>query len=166
MKLNKGRANFGSNRAREESPFIKMHVTNLVRYKPDISNCNQKSKEQNKKKYERLFLILSGAVIGLLNGFFGGGGGMVCVPILEKVLKLDNKHAHATAIAVILPISLISAFIYVYNGYLESFPLLIVGGGVIAGGVLGSYALKVLPPKAIRIIFAIVMFAGGIKLIF
>lgn len=114
---------------------------------------------------ERLILLASGAVIGTLNGFFGGGGGMVCVPILEKVLKLDNKHAHATAIAVILPLSLISAFIYVFNGYIQTFPLLVIGGGVIAGGILGSFALKFLPPKAVRIIFAIIMFAGGIKLI-
>ena len=39
---------------------------------------------------EKIWLILSGSVIGILNGFFGGGGGMVCVPILEKVLKLQN----------------------------------------------------------------------------
>ncbi len=111
------------------------------------------------------YLVLAGAVIGFLNGFFGGGGGMVCVPILEKVLHLDNKKAHATAIAVIFPLSLVSAFIYVINGYIESLPLLTVGLGVVAGGILGSFALKFLPPKAIRIIFAIIMFAGGIKLI-
>lgn len=110
-------------------------------------------------------LILSGAVIGLLNGFFGGGGGMVCVPILEKVLSLDQKHSHATAIAVIFPISLISAFIYIFKGYLETFPLCVVGAGVVVGGVIGSFALKFLPPKALRIIFALIMLAGGIKLL-
>lgn len=109
--------------------------------------------------------MLSGAVIGFLNGFFGGGGGMICVPILEKVLKLDNKHAHATAIAVIFPLSIISAFIYVYKGYIESLPLLTIGLGVVLGGIIGSYALKFLPPKAVRVIFAIIMFVGGLKLI-
>ncbi len=123
-------------------------------------------KIKNQSFKEKLYLILSGMVIGLLNGFFGGGGGMVCVPILQKVLKLESKQAHATAILVILPISLISAFIYVYNGYISSYPLLIVGSGVICGGIIGSYALKMLPPKVIKVIFALVMFAGGIKLIF
>ncbi len=124
-----------------------------------------KRKKANKKIKEKLLLILSGSVIGLLNGFFGGGGGMVCVPILEKVLKLNNKQAHASAIAVIFPLSLISAFIYVLNGYISSLPLVSVGAGVVLGGILGSYALKVMPPKAIRVIFAIIMFIGGIKLI-
>ncbi len=122
-------------------------------------------KKVNSVKKQKLFLMLSGAVIGFLNGFFGGGGGMICVPILEKVLKLDNKHAHATAIAVIFPLSIISAFIYVYKGYIESLPLLTIGLGVVLGGIIGSYALKFLPPKAVRVIFAIIMFVGGLKLI-
>ncbi len=114
---------------------------------------------------QKIWLLLSGSIIGLLNGFFGGGGGMVCVPILEKVLRLPNKQAHATAISVIFPLSLISAFIYVFNGYIENFPLLIVGIGVLFGGVLGSFCLKWLPPKAVRIIFALIMLAGGIRMI-
>ena len=116
-------------------------------------------------KFKNLFLVISGAVIGILNGFFGGGGGMVCVPILQKVLGLDSKSSHATAIAVIFPLSLISGAIYVYNGYIESSPLLYTTIGVVLGGVIGSYALKFLPPKAVRVIFALVMFAGGIRLI-
>ena len=121
-----------------------------------------KNKISTKHKW---LLILSGSVIGLLNGFFGGGGGMICVPILQKVLSLDAKKAHATAIAVIFPLSLISAFIYVINGFISSFPLLTVGLGVVAGGVIGAYALKFLPPKIIQLIFALIMLGGGIKLI-
>ena len=120
---------------------------------------------KRKRGKQKLILLLSGAVIGALNGFFGGGGGMVCVPILENVLHLDEKRSHATAIAVIMPLSIISAFIYVYNGYISSLPLLIVGAGVVLGGVVGSYILKVLPPKALRVVFALIMLAGGIRLI-
>lgn len=123
-------------------------------------------KRANTHKNHKSWLILSGAVIGLLNGFFGGGGGMVCVPILQKVLKLDAKSSHATAIVIIFPLSLISAFIYVFNGHIQSFPLVTIGLGVVFGGLLGAFALKFLPPKAVRIIFASIMFVGGIKLIF
>ncbi|MBO5394549.1 MAG: sulfite exporter TauE/SafE family protein [Clostridia bacterium] len=123
------------------------------------------NKEKGPKKRTNLWLIISGSIMGFLNGFFGGGGGMVCVPILQKVLGLDAKHSHATAIMIIFPLSLISAFIYVINGYISSFPLISVGVGVVCGGILGAFALKFLPPKAVRIIFAVVMFAGGIKLI-
>ena len=114
---------------------------------------------------EKSILIALGGVIGFLNGFFGGGGGMVCVPTLEKVLKLDNKRSHATAIAVIFPLSLISCAVYIFKGAISSLPLLTVGLGVLLGGIVGSIALKVLPSKVVRIIFAFVMLAGGVRLL-
>ncbi len=126
---------------------------------------NSSKTDQKFTKKEKLLLLLSGAFIGFLNGFFGGGGGMICVPILQKILSLDAKKSHATAIAVIFPLSLVSAFIYVINGYIKSFSLLTIGLGVVIGGIIGAFALKFLPPKAIRVIFAIIMFVGGIKLI-
>ena len=134
----------------------------------NIGNFNTKKGNFSNQKFtkkQKFYLIISGGIIGFLNGFFGGGGGMICVPILQKVLSLDAKKSHATAILVIFPLSLISAFIYVFNGLISSLPLLTVGLGVVAGGITGSFALKFLPPKAVRIIFAIVMFVGGIKLI-
>ncbi len=127
-----------------------------------------KSGEKTDKKSslkQKFWLILSGSVIGFLNGFFGGGGGMVCVPILQKVLSLDAKRSHATAIMVIFPLSLMSAFIYVINGFINSFPLVTIGTGVVLGGIVGAFALKFLPPKVVRLIFAVIMFVGGIKLI-
>ena len=124
---------------------------------------NDKSSFFSKKQI--IVLLLCGAVIGFLNGFFGGGGGIVCVPLLQKVLNLSSKESHATAIAVIFPLSFVSASIYVFNGSINSFTLTTVGLGVVAGGIIGSYALKFMPPKVVRVIFALVMLVGGIRLI-
>lgn len=112
-----------------------------------------------------LFLLLGGALIGLLNGFFGGGGGMVCVPILQKILSLNNKQSHATAIAVIFPLSFISACVYVLNCSIQSLPLITIGLGVVVGGLVGAFFLKIMPSKIVRLIFALLMFVGGLKLL-
>ncbi len=126
-----------------------------------------KVSENDKLSVKSKFLLcVCGAIIGFVNGFFGGGGGMICVPLLEKVLHLQNKYSHATAIAVILPISFVSAVIYLLNGNLETVPFLTVGSGVVLGGILGSFLLKFLPSKVIRIIFVFIMLAGGIRLLF
>ena len=122
-------------------------------------------KERPFDKKQIFLLILSGAVIGFLNGFFGGGGGMVCVPILQRALSLSSKESHATAIAVIFPLSYISASVYVFNRVIESVPFLTIALGVVVGGILGAYVLKFMPPKAVRIIFALLMLAGGVRLI-
>lgn len=127
----------------------------------------KKKEKENKLPVKKKFILaLCGALIGFINGFFGGGGGMICVPLLEKVLHLPNKYSHATAIVVILPISFISAVIYLLSGNLETIPFLTVGTGVLLGGIVGSFALKFLPEKIVRIIFVFVMLAGGIRLLF
>lgn len=127
----------------------------------------KKKENENKLPAKKKFILaLCGALIGFVNGFFGGGGGMICVPLLEKVLHLPNKYSHATAIVVILPISFISAVIYLLSGNLETIPFLTVGTGVLLGGIVGSFALKFLPEKIVRIIFVFVMLAGGIRLLF
>ena len=52
-------------------------------------------------------LMVYGALIGLLNGFFGSGGGILAVTLLQKQ-GLPSRQAHATSIAIILPLSLVS----------------------------------------------------------
>lgn len=128
-------------------------------------SVKRREKEGEFGKKQIFLLILSGAVIGFLNGFFGGGGGMICVPILQKVLSLSSKESHATAIAVIFPLSYISSSIYVFNRTIESLPFLTIALGVVVGGILGAYVLKFMPPKALRIIFAFLMLYGGVRLI-
>lgn len=137
-------------------------------------NCDQRnfqslSNKQNSKEYvskkQILLLLFFGAIIGILNGFFGGGGGMVCVPILQKALNLTSKESHATAIAVIFPLSLVSASIYIYNGTVKSLPLITIGLGVVVGGIIGAYLLKFMPTKILRIVFAVIMLISGVRMI-
>ena len=53
-------------------------------------------------------VILAGALTGTANGFFGGGGGCILVPLLTKLCGLEQKKAFATSVAVIFPLSLVS----------------------------------------------------------
>lgn len=118
-----------------------------------------------KKFKDKLTLILSGLAIGIVNGFFGGGGGMICVPLLEKVLKIDNKKSHSTALAVMLPIALFSIIIYLIRVPMEWATFGYVCGGFVAGGALGALLLKNLSGKIVRIVFIVVVFAAGVKML-
>jgi uncharacterized membrane protein YfcA len=112
----------------------------------------------------QLWLILSGLGIGAVNGFFGGGGGLLCVPVLSGVLKLPAKQAHATAILVILPLSAVSAAVYAFSGSWEWGTGLSAMAGITAGGILGALLLKKLPGKIIGVVFALMMIGAGIRM--
>ncbi|MCH5163237.1 MAG: sulfite exporter TauE/SafE family protein [Clostridiales bacterium] len=105
-----------------------------------------------------------GVLVGAVSGFFGGGGGMLCVPLLEAY-GLDCKRAHATAILIILPICIVSASIYIANGYFEWTAVLCACIGVTLGAVVGALALDKLSSSAVALIFAALMIAIGLKLI-
>ena len=121
-------------------------------------------KNQFSKK-QILILILCGALIGLVNGFFGGGGGMLCVPILEKIIGLESKKAHATTLCVILPLCIVSALVYIYNNNIDFVNLSWVSLGAITGGIIGAIFLSKISSKWLRVIFAILMLGVGVKMV-
>lgn len=110
--------------------------------------------------------ILIGLVSGVLNGLFGAGGGSVVVPAMEIFLKMDEKKSHATAIAVILVISIVSAFFYVRGGYFDFKLWLPVTAGGIFGGALGAKLLSKISVKWLKIIFGSVIVLTAVKMIF
>ena len=119
------------------------------------------------KSKKSVFFIkaISSLIVGFINGFFGGGGGLIAVPVLEKIYKLNTKQAHATAIAVILPISIISSVVYIVNVGLKFSITASVAFGVLLGGFLGAMFLKKLNFVVIRWIFILVLFIAGIRMV-
>ena len=65
--------------------------------------------EKSKGKIWKLGIC--GCAVGIANSVFGGGGGMLAVPLLEKT-GMPSQRAHATAILVILPVSLLTFILY------------------------------------------------------
>ena len=64
--------------------------------------------------------FLLGIPIGALNILLGAGGGMIAVPALKKC-GLNQKQAQANAVAVILPLTIISLIIYTKKEYVNFF---------------------------------------------
>ena len=78
---------------------------------------------------------LAGGAAGLVNGFFGGGGGMVLVPLLMSRCGLERRQAFASSVAIILPLCVLSAAIYYIRGNLD----LIQALPYLAGGLAGLF---------------------------
>lgn len=112
------------------------------------------------------FGVLGGIFVGFLSGFFGGGGGMIVVPLLTFALGLADRQAHATAILTILPISIASSVVYITSGSVNYLQLLYATIGFVLGGVFGALLLKKFNNIALRVVFAIIMIIAGIKMVF
>ena len=122
-------------------------------------------KTEKNIKNSRLYAVLAGAAAGIINGLFGGGGGLIIVPMLVHMLKREQNRAHATAILIILPLSITSGLFYAAFGSVDLAVGIPVSIGVIIGGTVGALLLSKLSSKWVSIIFSVVMAAAGVKML-
>ena len=116
-----------------------------------------------KKDYVKTALI--GITVGICNGLFGSGGGIVAVPAMEKFLHMEEHKSHATAIAVILPLTVVSTIVYVYKGFFDFELSWQTSLGGVAGGLVGAFLLKKVPTDMLRKIFGAFIIIASVRMV-
>ncbi len=115
-------------------------------------------------KKSKLAVPFGGFLIGFANSLFGAGGGIIAVPVLKKS-GLSKRESHANAVAVILPVSLLSAILYLTEGKVQlsdASPYILTG---LIGSVLGTVILNKISPRLLKRIFGIFIIYAGIRLL-
>lgn len=115
---------------------------------------------------EKKWGLIAGGAAGLVNGLFGGGGGMVLVPLLREKCELEPRQAFATSVAIILPLCALSSIIYLFQGSIAlstAFPYLL--GGTL-GGLLGGKLFRQVNMVWLRRGFGLLLLYSGIKAVF
>ena len=108
---------------------------------------------------------LGGVFIGIVNGLLGAGGGMLAVPLLCNLLD-DRKSAHTNSVALILPLCIFSAVLYLYSGKAmpsDQLPVLIVFG--LVGAIVGTFIMKKIKPRPLRKIFSAMLVYAGFRML-
>lgn len=111
---------------------------------------------------KRFHLYLVGVFTGIANGLFGSGGGIISVSMLEKE-GLEAKKAHATSLAITLPLSLVSGYIYFSKGsfdLIEAMKFIPFG---LVGVIVGAKLLHKIPNRILKKIFGVMMIIFGIR---
>lgn len=108
-------------------------------------------------------LRLTGALGGLVNGLFGGGGGMVVVPLLTRWCGVEEKKSFATCVAVIFPFCLLSAAIYLFRTDFDLLTALPYLAGGLGGGFVGGKLMDRVSVVWLRRIFAAFLLYGGAR---
>ncbi len=109
---------------------------------------------------------VSGALAGVANGFFGAGGGMFLVPLFCRWIKVDDKKSFATSLAVIMPLSIISAIVYIIKGEIDIMGAVPFLTGGLIGGIISGCIFKKMSAKLLRRALALFIIYGGIRALF
>ena len=112
--------------------------------------------------------LLLGVAAGFVNGFLGAGGGILIVLSLRKIFSregIDEKDVFANSLAIMLPVSILSAILYALRGDLSfsGFDAFVLPA--ILGGVFGALLLGKLGAKHLKALFGALVIISGILMI-
>jgi hypothetical protein len=106
------------------------------------------------------------AVAGALSGLLGIGSGAVKVLAMDQAMHLPFKVSTTTSNLMIGVTAAASAGVYLSRGYIDpglSMPVML---GVLAGSLIGAHVLVKARVCALRYVFATVILALGIEMIY
>ena len=112
-------------------------------------------------------LLLVGLAAGMLSGMVGVGGGIIIVPCLVFFLGFSQKMAQGTSLGILLlPIGILGAIQYYKGGYIDFKVIAIISAAFIFGSYFGSKLALSLSQGNIKKVFALLMMAVAIKMLF
>ena len=118
-----------------------------------------------------------GLPLGVITGLIGIGGGVLMVPVMVLFLKFKMHQAVGTSTAMMILTAIGGLIGYIVNGlgvsgipsphlgYFHLWSWLCLAGTSIGMAQVGARTAHLLPAKQLRIIFIIVMFYMGLKMI-
>ncbi len=121
--------------------------------------------ENKNKKFIKLKLVFVGVIAGLINGFFGAGGGLLLVPMISYVTNQNSKVAHATTLASVMFMCFVSSVVYISKNEIDLKLILVCGIGSLIGGFIGTKLLKNLKNNIIDLVFSLVLIFAGVGMI-
>jgi Predicted permeases len=111
-------------------------------------------------------LIAIGLVAGLLSGAFGVGGGVLIVPALVVILGMQQRLAHGTSLAAVVPISVVGAATYLIGGNVDLGVAGLLMIGTVAGAIWGVKLLGWLSETWLRWLFIAFMILVAVRMFF
>lgn len=119
-----------------------------------------------KIKFKEIIILISvGIVGGLINGLFGAGAGLLLVPLIKWVSKLDEKKVHATTLSCVLLMCVVSSVIFFVKKQIDYKLTLWCLIGSLFGAVIGTVLLQKFKNRVIDLIFSCLLIVAGVMMI-
>ena len=107
--------------------------------------------------------FFTGVFCGIFNGLLGAGGGIVAVLSLRKFLGVETHKSHATAVAIMLPLTIVSAAIYLGGSEVDIIAAIWVTAGGAVGGIVGAKLLGKISANLLHKIFGGIMIFAAVR---
>ncbi|MBI2939058.1 MAG: sulfite exporter TauE/SafE family protein [Chloroflexi bacterium] len=107
-------------------------------------------------------LVAVGALIGLLSGFLGVGGGFLLVPVFIYGLGIPTRVAIGSSLLAVITTSGYGTFTYATAGRVELLAAVLMFVGAAFGTPVGALATRFASGRRIRALFGLMLLIGAI----
>ncbi len=114
---------------------------------------------------DHLIAAAIGMVAGVASGYVGVGGGFLMVPMMMQLLRMPMKLTAGTSLMAVLFIALPGTIMQSFLGNIAWLPGISVAIGTMPGAYLGSRLIPYVPERALRFLFAGMLFIAAIMLV-
>ena len=108
--------------------------------------------------------------VGLGAGVFGGlvglGGGVVMIPMLVGILKLNQHQAHGTSLIALVFAGLVGASTYAFHGRVDVTASLLLAAAALWPARIGAQCCRLLPEMKLKRIFGVFQIVMALLLLF
>ncbi|HVG45132.1 MAG TPA: sulfite exporter TauE/SafE family protein [Longimicrobium sp.] len=114
-----------------------------------------------------MVFLLIGLGAGVLSGLFGIGGGVVIIPALIFIARMQPQSATGTSLAaLLLPVGALGAWEYYKTGNLNLGAGLLIALGLFVGAGVGARLSLQLSPASMRRAFAVFLALIAVRMWF
>ena len=108
-------------------------------------------------------------LIGLIAGTFGGliglGGGVLMIPLMTGLLKLEQRKAHGTSLVAIVFTGVIGASTYAFHGVIDVSAAILLAAGAVWPARAGARLCHKMPERKLRRAFGAFLIAISMLLV-
>jgi hypothetical protein len=114
---------------------------------------------------QNFLMLILGLFVGILSSLLGIGGGVLLVPALYLIFKLQIKEAMGTSLAVITLTALMGSLGYFYQGNVKLKFAFFIILGTILGVQIGLRLNKIAPTFLLQKMFGILLLIVAFKML-
>ncbi|WP_275100904.1 sulfite exporter TauE/SafE family protein [Serratia marcescens] len=108
--------------------------------------------------YTLMLLVITGGIVGFLLALTGGGGSIVCVPLLLYMVQIPDTHLVIGTSAMAVAVSaLLNLFAHAAKGNVRWRTGIVVSLVAVAGTLAGSQMGKITDGRYLTLPFALLM---------
>lgn len=106
-----------------------------------------------------------GLVAGVASGYVGVGGGFLMVPMMMQLLHMPMKLTSGTSLIAVFFVAAPGVVMQAALGNIDWLPGISVAVGTMPGAYIGSLLIPRVPERALRLLFAGMLFVAAIMLV-